>query len=129
MSQPCASWPAAANLAALTSINGGFWSVVGRMPCAERARICRIRACLALASSFSPKAGIVVPEDAVQNVGGRNVLFVRTATGFKVQPVVIGSRSAGRVSILSGAIAGQTIATTNAFFLKAELNKGAGDDE
>jgi membrane fusion protein, heavy metal efflux system len=74
------------------------------------------------------KAGFVVPEDAVQNVGGRNVVFVRTATGFKVQPVVIGSRSAGRVSILSGLNRGETIATTNAFFLKAELNKGAGED-
>ena len=73
--------------------------------------------------------GFVVPEDAVQNVGGRNVVFVRTATGFKVQPVVVGSHSAGRVSILSGLNAGETIATTNAFFLKAELGKGAGEEE
>ena len=74
-------------------------------------------------------AGVVVPEDAVQNVGGRNVVFVRTATGFKIQPVVVGSRSAGRVSILSGVNAGETIATTNAFFLKAEIGKGAGEEE
>jgi cobalt-zinc-cadmium efflux system membrane fusion protein len=65
----------------------------------------------------------------VQNVGGRNVLFVRTATGFRVQPVVLGSRSAGRVSILSGVNVGETIATANAFLLKAELNKGAGESE
>ena len=74
-------------------------------------------------------AGVIVPEDAVQNVGGRNVVFVRTPTGFKVQPVVIGARSAGRVSILRGLDAGVTVATTNAFFLKAELNKGVGEDE
>ena len=74
-------------------------------------------------------AGVVVPEDAVQNVGGRNVVFVRTATGFKLQPVVVGSRGAGRVSIPSGLNPGQIIATTNAFFLKAELGKGAGEDE
>jgi len=73
--------------------------------------------------------GTVVPEDAVQNVGGRNVVFVRTATGFKVQPVVVGSHSAGRVSILSGVNPGEIIATANAFLLKAELNKGAGEDE
>jgi cobalt-zinc-cadmium efflux system membrane fusion protein len=77
----------------------------------------------------APQTGVVVPEDAVQNVGGRNVVFLRTPAGFKVQPVVVGSRSAGRVSILSGVNPGATIATTNAFFLKAELNKGAGDDE
>jgi len=74
-------------------------------------------------------AGVVVPEDAVQNVGGRNVVFVRNAGGFKVQPVVVGSRGGGRVSILSGINAGETIATTNAFFLKAELGKGAGEDQ
>ena len=74
-------------------------------------------------------AGFVVPEDAVQNVGGRSVVFVRTATGFKVQPVVIGSRASGRVSILSGLNTGETIATTNAFYLKAELGKGAGEEE
>ncbi len=73
--------------------------------------------------------GVVVPEDAVQNVGGRNIVFVRTATGFKIQPIVVGSRSAGRISILSGLNAGETIATTNAFFLKAEIGKGAGEDE
>jgi cobalt-zinc-cadmium efflux system membrane fusion protein len=84
-------------------------------------------------TNITPKnvspAGVVVPEDAVQNVGGRNVVFVRTPTGFKIQPVVIGSRSAGRVSIQSGLNAGETIATTNTFFLKAELGKGAGEDE
>jgi cobalt-zinc-cadmium efflux system membrane fusion protein len=41
----------------------------------------------------------------------------------------VGSRSGGRVSITSGLNAGETIATTNAFFLKAEIGKGAGGDE
>jgi len=77
-----------------------------------------------IAPKSSAPPGIVVPEDAIQNVGGRSVVFVRTADGFKVQPVVVGSRSAGRASIVSGLDPGQTIATTNAFFLKAELGKG-----
>lgn len=84
-------------------------------------------------ANITPKnvlpAGVVIPEDAVQNIGGRNVVFVRTPTGFKIQPVVVGSRSAGRVSIPSGLNAGETIATTNAFFLKAEVGKGAGEEE
>jgi cobalt-zinc-cadmium efflux system membrane fusion protein len=73
--------------------------------------------------------GVVVPEEAVQNIGGRNAVFVRTADGFRVQPVVIGSRGGGRVTILSGLTTGSIIATTNAFFLKAELGKGAGEEE
>lgn len=76
-----------------------------------------------------PVQQVIVPEDAVQNVDGRNVVFVRTAKGFRVQPVAVGARSAGRVSVLSGLNAGDTIATANAFFLKAELAKGAGEDE
>ena len=75
------------------------------------------------------QAGVVVPEDAVQSVGGRSVVFVRSAAGFKVRPVVVGARSAGRVSIVSGLQAGETIATANAFFLKAELAKGEGEGE
>jgi cobalt-zinc-cadmium efflux system membrane fusion protein len=84
-------------------------------------------------TNITPKnaaaAGVVVPEDAVQNIEGRTSVFVRTPTGFRVQPVAVGTRSGGRVSVLSGLNPGETIATANAFFLKAELGKGAGEDE
>lgn len=72
---------------------------------------------------------IVVPEEAVQSVGGRDVVFVRTANGFKATPVTTGQRSAGRIEIASGFPAGRAIATRNAFLLKAELGKGAGEEE
>ena len=75
------------------------------------------------------QTGVTVAEDAVQNVGGRTVVFVRTTTGFQVRPVVTGARGAGRVSVLSGLNAGETIATANAFFLKAELAKSEGEGE
>ena len=72
---------------------------------------------------------IVIPDEAVQNVGGRDVVFLRTAKGFTVQPVIVVARSAGRAALVSGLRAGQAIATRNAFLLKAELGKGAGDGE
>jgi membrane fusion protein, heavy metal efflux system len=75
------------------------------------------------------RAGFVVPEDSVQRVDGHDVVFVRTQTGFRVQPVMVGARSGGRASILSGLTVSQTIATRNAFLLKAELGKGAEGDE
>ncbi len=78
--------------------------------------------------SASP-AGIVVPEDSIQRVDGRDVVFVRTETGFRLQPVVVAARSGGRALLLSGLAAGQTIATRNAFLLKAELGKGAEEGE
>ncbi|MBX7532942.1 efflux RND transporter periplasmic adaptor subunit [Qipengyuania sp. 1XM1-15A] len=68
-------------------------------------------------------ATISVPEDAVQMVEGREVVFVRMASGFQAMPVTTGTRSAGRIEIGSGLREGQQIATRNAFLLKAELGK------
>jgi len=72
---------------------------------------------------------IVVPEEGLQSLEGRDVVFVRTKQGFRAQSVTIGQRSAGRVEVTSGLKAGQMIATRNAFLLKAELGKGAGEEE
>lgn len=70
---------------------------------------------------------IVVPDEAVQSVEGRDVVFVRTAKGFEPRPVTVGQRGAGRVEVVSGLTAGQVIASRNAFLLKAELGKGEGE--
>ncbi|WP_394270438.1 efflux RND transporter periplasmic adaptor subunit [Qipengyuania sp.] len=66
---------------------------------------------------------IAVPEDAVQVLEGRDVVFVRTKSGFQAREVEVGTRSAGQVTILSGLEEGWRIATDNAFLLKAELEK------
>jgi cobalt-zinc-cadmium efflux system membrane fusion protein len=75
------------------------------------------------------ETGFVVPAEAIQTLDGRDVVFVRTANGFKVRPVIVGARSAGRASIVSGLNIGETIATANAFFVKAEMRKSTGDAE
>ncbi|MES2290937.1 MAG: efflux RND transporter periplasmic adaptor subunit [Pseudomonadota bacterium] len=73
--------------------------------------------------------GIVVPEEAVQTLEGRDIVFVKTNAGFRAQRVTVGQRSAGRVEVLNGLKTGQQVATRNAFLLKAELGKGAGEGE
>lgn len=73
--------------------------------------------------------GVIVPEDAVQNLDGRDTLFVRTAQGFVPRPVRVGARSGGLAQVLSGVAAGERIATRNAFLLKAEAKKNAGEPE
>jgi cobalt-zinc-cadmium efflux system membrane fusion protein len=70
---------------------------------------------------------LVVPAEAVQSVDGRDVVFVRTANGFKVQPVQIGARTSDRVEILGGLAAGTRIAGRKAFLLKAELGRGEAE--
>jgi cobalt-zinc-cadmium efflux system membrane fusion protein len=82
-----------------------------------------------LPSNGKQSSAIVVPDEAVQTVDGKDAVFVRTGDGFKAQFVTIGQRSAGRVEITEGLAAGRTIATKNAFLLKAELGKGAGEEE
>jgi cobalt-zinc-cadmium efflux system membrane fusion protein len=77
----------------------------------------------------APSNAIVIPEDALQSVDGKDAVFVRTSQGFRAQTVTIGQRSAGRVEILSGLKPGLLLATKNAFLLKAELGKGAGEEE
>ncbi len=71
--------------------------------------------------------GVMVPQDAVQTLGDRTVVFVRTREGFKAQTVQAGSRSGGLVAILAGLAAETPIATTNAFLLKAELGKESAE--
>ena len=79
------------------------------------------------ASGGQGASGVTVPQDAVQTVGERTVVFVRTPKGFKAQTVQVASRSGGMVAIAAGLKAGQQIATTNAFLLKAELEKESAE--
>lgn len=72
--------------------------------------------------------GMVVLEDAVQNIEGRDVLFVRTEDGFRPTPVLVGTRSGGMAQIVNGVSVGEQVATRNAFLIKADMIK-AGKEE
>lgn len=75
----------------------------------------------------STASGIVLPEEAVQQVEGRDVVFVQVRGGFQATPVTTGSRGGGRVQILEGVQPGQTVVTRGAFVLKSQL--GASEAE
>ena len=79
------------------------------------------------ASKGAASGALMVPQAAVQTLGDKPVVFVRTRTGFRAQPVQLGRRSAGFVAIVGGLAAGTAIATENAFLIKAELEKGAAE--
>lgn len=70
---------------------------------------------------------IVLPEEAVQQVEGRDVVFVQVEGGFQAAPVTVGSRSGGRVEIAEGLRPGLVVVTTGAFLLKSQL--GASEAE
>ena len=70
---------------------------------------------------------VSVPATAVQTVENRNVVFVRTSTGFRAQPVTLGARGAGTVTVNSGLTGREEIAGNGSFTLKAELGKGEAE--
>lgn len=76
----------------------------------------------------SRQVPVAVPAAAVQTVDGRKVVFVRTPEGFEKRDVALGRRDDGIVEVMSGLSAGETIAASNTFPLKAELSK-PGDEE
>ncbi len=72
-------------------------------------------------------SAIALPEEAVQSFEGRDVVFVKTAKGFRATNVTTGQRSGGRIEIVEGLKAGTVVATKGAFLLKAELGKGEAE--
>ncbi len=72
---------------------------------------------------------VAVPSAAVQMIEDKPFVFVRTATGFRATPVTLGRTNGGQVVVTSGLTGSERIASTNSFTLKAELGKGAAEDE
>lgn len=73
-------------------------------------------------------APVTVPFAAIQTVDGRKAVFVRTKDGFEARDVKLGRRDGPMVEILAGLAAGETIATSNTFSLKAEVAKPGDED-
>ncbi|WP_336972270.1 efflux RND transporter periplasmic adaptor subunit [Sphingobium aromaticiconvertens] len=72
---------------------------------------------------------VAVPSAAVQMIGDKPFVFVRTATGFRATPVTLGRTNGGSITVTSGLSGEEQIASTNSFTLKAELGKGAAGHE
>jgi cobalt-zinc-cadmium efflux system membrane fusion protein len=75
---------------------------------------------------------IVVPEIAVQEVNGAQVVFVAGSQPgrFTVRPVTVGSPAGeGRLAIMQGLRAGERVVGKGAFQLKAELTKASFGEE
>jgi cobalt-zinc-cadmium efflux system membrane fusion protein len=74
-------------------------------------------------------AEVVVPKAALQTIKGERVVFVRNDHGFEVRKVTIGREDDRAVEIVSGLSAGETIAISNSFTLKAELGKAEAEHQ
>lgn len=70
---------------------------------------------------------ISIPEEAVQTIDGKQIVFVRDGQTFEPVEVKVGARSAGNLTILSGLKNGDLVASENAFLLKADLEKSEAE--
>ena len=66
---------------------------------------------------------VLVPRDAVQEVEGKKVVFVRNEEGFELREVETGREDANGYEVIFGLDQGTEIAVANAFSLRAELSK------
>jgi membrane fusion protein, heavy metal efflux system len=71
---------------------------------------------------------VVVPTTAIQKIEGQPIVFVRTKDGFEKRAIVLGQKEDQSIEIVSGLKAGETIAISNTFSLKAELSKPGNED-
>jgi membrane fusion protein, heavy metal efflux system len=78
---------------------------------------------LALAADAPPV--LAVPEEAVQELDGRKLVFVtENGTEFERRPIELGRAAAGMVEVTGGLKEGERYAVKGAFVLKSEIKKG-----
>lgn len=70
---------------------------------------------------------IGLPKEALTEIKGKPVVFVRTAEGFEKREVKLGGEDRRAVQIVSGLDAGEEVAVTKVFLLKAELGKAEAE--
>ena len=69
------------------------------------------------------RVDVLVPREAVQEVEGQKVVFVRTPEGFERREVALGREDRDSYEVIFGLSEGDEIAVGNAFVLRAELGK------
>ena len=70
---------------------------------------------------------LAISSSAVQNLEGRDVVFVQHEEGFEPKPVKLGRTDGDQTEVLEGLAAGDRYAAANSFILKAELGKGSAE--
>jgi multidrug efflux pump subunit AcrA (membrane-fusion protein) len=92
----------------------------------------RLRPEMLASAEFATGAGIptvLVPQEAIQQVNGQDVVFVRVAVDrFRVQAVQTGENARNKVRILQGLKPGEQVITQGSFIAKSQLLKSSIGD-
>lgn len=77
----------------------------------------------------STRHALYIPEDALQDLNGSRVVFVRTAADrFEPRPVDIARTLGGRLEVANGLKAGEQIAVKGTFILKSHLLRSSMEE-
>lgn len=74
-------------------------------------------------------AAVTVASDAIQTIHEHDVVFVRTAAGFRAQDVTLGRSDGKRTEIVKGLPSGAGYAAGGSFLLKADLGKAEAEHD
>ncbi|MEO6919357.1 MAG: efflux RND transporter periplasmic adaptor subunit [Collimonas sp.] len=77
--------------------------------------------------SSDVEVAVAVQPQAIQDLDGKQVVFVRIADGFMVQPVTTGRADSRQVEIVKGLKAGARYAAEGSYVLKSELGKSTAE--
>lgn len=72
---------------------------------------------------------VAVTAEAVQELDGRNVVFVRQGQQFEARTVELGRSDGLHVEVLKGLAASERYAAKNSFLVKADIGKAAAEHE
>lgn len=74
-------------------------------------------------------AALVVPTSALQDLEGREVVFVREGETYTAHPVELGMRDALQVEVLGGLEAGEQVVVEQSYLIKADIGKAGAAHE
>ncbi|WP_312236920.1 efflux RND transporter periplasmic adaptor subunit [Stenotrophomonas sp.] len=74
-------------------------------------------------------AALVVPLGAVQNMDGKDVVFVRVGDTYTARAVTLGARDAGQVEVTEGLKAGEDVVVEQSYVVKADIGKAGASHE
>lgn len=75
------------------------------------------------------QAAVTVKNDAIHELEGKQVVFVRVKDGFKARPVELGGSDGNVTEVIKGLKAGESYAAANSFVIKADIGKSSAEHE
>lgn len=75
------------------------------------------------------EVALAVPLTALQEMGGRPVVFIRIGEAYEARPVILGERDAQQVEVLGGLTPGDPVVVEQSYLIKADIEKAGAAHE